>query len=183
MAKRLPTFLRASELDRLQAAAENPRDRLILSLGLLLGLRVSELVKLRIERIDLERSVVLVYAGKGDKDRYVPIPQKLRTQLTAWIGETREGWLLPSPRTGGPLTSRMVQRLIKRLAKLAGLAGAELPRKATPHKLRHGYATKLLETGATIREVQQLLGHASVATTEIYTHVLPERLKGAVDRL
>ena len=107
----------------------------------------------------------------------MPIPAKLLEPLAAWIGERRSGELFPSPR-GGRLTTRAVQLLVQRTAVAAGSA-----RRVTPHMLRHTYATRLLNTGASLREVQELLGHSSVATTEIYTWVLTDRLRGAVERL
>jgi integrase/recombinase XerD len=181
--RRLPTFFRAKEAEALLGAAKSQRDRLIVLVGLYLGLRVSEMTKLRVEDVDLVERLAFVRQGKGDKDRYVPIPAGLVAPLRAWMGARQEGWLFPSRQGGGRLASRTVQLLIKRLAAAAGIAGATLARKCTPHKLRHSYATRLLEAGATIREVQELLGHSSVATTEIYTHVNPGRLRGAVDRL
>ncbi len=183
MRRRLPTFFRANESDALVAAAKTERDRLIVQVGLYLGLRCSEITDLRIERIDLAKSQVFVAHGKGDKDRYVPIPERLRPLLQAWIGDRREGLLFTSRSRGGRLSNRAVQRLFKGIARKAGIAGVEQARKVTPHKLRHTYATTLLEKGANIRELQELLGHSSVATTEIYTHVVTSRLKGVVDRL
>lgn len=181
--RRLPTFFRAAEADALLQAAGDGRDRLILLCGLLLGLRVSEICKLEVGDVDLERRTVAIRHAKGDRDRVQPIPARLVDELHRWLGDRREGPVFPSPRGGGRLSSRAVQRLMKRLGKTAGLAGIDTPRKITPHKLRHTYATNLLERGATIREVQDLLGHSSVATTEIYTHVLPDRMRAAVDRL
>ncbi len=182
-ARRLPTFFRDPEIDALLAAAKTARDRLILQVGLLLGLRCSEITGLRIENIDLVGSQVLIQHGKGDKDRYVPIPERLRPGLEAWIGDRRQGLLFTSRSKGGQLSNRAVQRLFKGIARKGGIAGVDVARKITPHKMRHTYATKLLENGASIREVQELLGHESVATTEIYTHVVKSRLKGVVDRL
>ena len=183
MPRRLPTFLRPTELDRLLAAAEKPRDRLILSIGLYLGLRVSEITKLRIEQVDLERACVFVSLGKGQKDRYVPIPAKLLPQLTEWIGEKKEGVLLPSPRGGGPLSTRMVQRMIKRVAAKAGIVDAGKPRAVSPHKLRHEFASRLMRTVADLMTIKDLLGHSSIATTQIYLHTDPDRLRDAVERL
>jgi len=181
--RRLPTFFRPAEAETLLAALRSEQHRLIILTGLFLGLRVSEITHLDVADVDCDRGTVLVRHGKGDRDRQVPMPHRLWEGLRAWIGERKAGYLFPSPRGGGRLSSRSVQRLIKRAAGRAGIAGVDVPRKITPHKLRHTYATRLLDTGANIREVQELLGHASVATTEIYCHVSGDRLRGAVDRL
>jgi integrase/recombinase XerD len=181
--RRLPTFFRGDEPERLVAAASPGRDRLILLVGLLCGLRVSEITKLHVPDLDLSQRSLRVNQGKGGKDRVVPIPAKLVDPLRAWLGDRVSGPVFPSPRGGGPLSTRAVQRLMKRLAQKANLPGATEPRKVTPHKMRHHYATRLIQTGADIMEVRDLLGHSSVSTTQIYLHTSPERLRGAVDRL
>ena len=107
----------------------------------------------------------------------MPIPARLVEPLRVWIGARAAGPVFASPR-GGKLSERTVQKRLRAL----GLK-AELPRRLKPHTLRHTYATRLLERGANIREVQELLGHASVATTEIYTHVSADRLRKAVEAL
>ncbi len=179
MARRLPVFLRPAQADQVIAVAKTDRDRLILQLGLYCGLRVSEICKLRIEHLDLDQGTLLVELGKGKKDRYVPIPARILGDIERWVEDRRSGYLFPSPRKAGqPLTTRAVQYLVEAVGKRA-----DLPKRISPHKLRHSYATRLLSTGASLREVQELLGHSSVATTERYTHVLPERLRPAVDRL
>jgi integrase/recombinase XerD len=178
MPKRLPICLRGDEPDRLLAAVRCPRDRIIFLVGLYLGLRVSEIVGRRVEDVDLERAMYTVRGGKGDKDRVVPIPAKVLRDLQDWIGERKEGWLFPSRGRTGHVTARAVQVAIEKAAKKAGIA-----RHVTPHKLRHTYATRLLQRGADIIEVRDLLGHASVATTQIYLGSEPERLRAAVDRL
>jgi integrase/recombinase XerD len=180
--RRLPVFLRPHEARALTAAAGCEQHRLIIHVGLYCGLRVGEITKLRIEDVDLGQAQLFVSQGKGDKDRYVPIQSQLLERLRLWIGGAREGWLFPSPKTGQRLTSRSIQRLIKRLAIKANIP-AEVAARMTPHKLRHTFATRLLEGGTNIREVQELLGHSSVATTEIYTHCTVKRLHAAVERL
>ena len=138
---------------------------------------------LRIEDVDLCQGMAFIRQGKGDKDRYVPIPAKLSGQLRAWIADRREGWVFPSPLSSDRLCSRGIQRLMKRIATKANIAGANVPRKVTPHKLRHAYASRLLQTGADIMEVRDLLGHSSVATTQVYLHTDPDRMRAAVERL
>lgn len=192
--RRLPNFLRQAEADALLAAAAGARltaaspskrraahlDEILLQTGLLLGLRVSELCKLDVQDLDLAARTAMVRAGKGDKDRCVPVPARLVALLEEWQGRGKKraaGPVFASPR-GGRLASRTVQLRLAALGKRAGL-----PRRLKPHTLRHTFATRLLERGASIREVQELLGHSSVATTEVYTHTVPDRLRGAVDRL
>jgi integrase len=99
MPRRLPSCLRGDEPDRLLAAAPTRRDRLLIGCGLLLGLRVAELVGLRVEALDLARGVCMVWRGKGDKDRAVPIPARLLPELAAWLDGRTGGWLFPSPRS------------------------------------------------------------------------------------
>lgn len=185
MPRRLPNFLPDDEPEKLLAATTRQRDRLMLLLMLYCGLRVSEMRKLQIPHLDFKRRSLWVRHGKGDKDRVVPLPRKLVGPLRAWVGARTAGYVFPSPRGDGskPLSSRAVQRLMKRLAVAAGLPNALEPRRVRPHALRHSYATRLLRTGADIIEVRDLLGHGSVATTQIYLHSDSERLADAVDRL
>lgn len=183
MAKRLPYFLPDDEPDLLLRAAVAPRDRLLLLLGMYCGLRVSEMCRLRVEDVDFTRGVVTVRHGKGDKDRAIPLADKIVEPLRVWVEARRDGYLFPSARREGPLTTRAVQLLLKRLAQKAGLSGAKTGRRYTPHKLRHRFATGLLRSGADIVEVQELLGHANLATTAIYLHADPQRLRAAVNRL
>ncbi len=177
--KRLPIFLHGDEPERLFAAAVALRDRTLILVGFYLGLRVSEIVCRQVEDIDLDRALCVVRKGKGDKDRAVPIPVALLPALRAWIADRTTGWLFPSTRSQtGHLSARAFQKSIKLTAARAGIS-----RHVTPHKLRHSYATALLHSGADIIEVRDLLGHSSVATTQIYLHTEPERLRAAVDRL
>lgn len=178
MGRKLPNFLHGPELDALVAAAKRPRDRLIVQAGAYLGLRVSEITGLEVPDIDLAGGSCFVHEGKGAKDRLIPLPTRLIPELRAWIGDRREGILLPSRKWQARLSVRAVQLLIARLAKRAGIA-----RRVTPHTLRHTFGTRLLEAGVDIRSVQELLGHSSVSTTMLYTHVSAERLRYAVDRL
>jgi integrase/recombinase XerD len=152
--------------------------------GLNTGLRVSEIVKLTVEDVDLEGGALLVRAGKGDRDRMVPIPSHVITELDEWIGLRVSGPVFGRlgqrgrPSATPHLRTRTVEIMILRANKLAGLQ-----KHVTPHKLRHTYATELLRRGADIREIQELLGHARLATTEIYAHVVVDRLRSAVERL
>ena len=167
----------ASDADAAVAA----RDRAILELLYGSGLRVSEVAGLTIERVDLDRGRVNVI-GKGDKEREVPLGDPAREAVEAWLAvravlEPGACGELFTNRRGRPIGPRDIRRLVGRYAG-ATLSG----RRVTPHTLRHSFATHLLEGGADIRAVQEMLGHASVATTQRYTHVSRSRLFEAYER-
>lgn len=178
--KKLPTFLQASEPEQLLRATTRERDRLLLMVMLYLGLRVSEVCKLQVQHIDFGTKMLFVREGKGSKDRALPIPSRFVGPLRGWIGGRKSGFVFPSPR-GGRLSVRAVQLLVKRLATKAGLRDASEPRRATPHKLRHAFASRMIERGADIIAVRDALGHSSVATTQIYTHCSGERLRDSME--
>jgi len=179
MARKLPTFFSRDEAIRLVAAAPSRRDRLMITLMLLTGLRVSELCNLRIEHLDFIEKRLLVYQGKGAKDRMIPLSRKLIDPLRHWIAGRTHGLVFPSKRTKGPICPRTVQYMIKKAGAKAGIQ-----KWVKPHACRHSFATQLLsKAGANIRQVQTLMGHASIGTTEIYTHVTPEELAPIVDNL
>jgi site-specific recombinase XerD len=187
VASRLPTVLRVPEAAALveapEAAGEDEveaaialRDRAILELLYGSGLRVSEAAGLTLDRVALDRGRVLVM-GKGSKERDLPLSDPAREAIGAWLRDARPR-LLEAPsaalflnRRGAQVGVRDIRRLVARYGG-ATLAG----RRVTPHTLRHSFATHLLEGGADIRVVQELLGHASVATTQRYTHVTRSRL-------
>lgn len=189
--RRLPNFLRPPEAEALVAAAMAAeeravtkakkhaagRDRLMIRLGLAGGFRVSELCNLQVPDIDLGERTATVLHGKGDKDRVVPLSEKLIPELAAWLGNRAAGHVFAGP-GGRRLNPRTFQIRLRRLAAAAGIA-----RRIHPHVLRHTCATMLLRKGANIRQVQTILGHESISTTERYTHVEVSELKGAVDRL
>jgi integrase len=180
--RRLPRSFPQSEAHALLQAATRTQDRLILATGLYMGLRVSELTKLEIGDINWEESTALIREAKGDKDRVVPIPFTLVKQLRDLIGTRTGGFLFSSPHGGGRLSSRAIQRMIKRVAARAGIVDADKPRKVTPHRLRHTAATRLLRSGADLIQVRDFLGHSSVATTQIYLSATAEGLKAAVEK-
>ena len=156
------------------------RDTAILELFYSTGMRLAELCGLTDARLDLVSGTALV-RGKGKKERFCPIGRPAAAALQAAL-DARDGWLAhlgqgraPAVfinKNGGPLTPRSVERLLKK-----HLAAAGLDPGLTPHALRHSFATHLLDAGADLRSVQELLGHASLSTTQIYTHVSVERLK------
>jgi len=145
------------------------------------GLRVSELVSLPRRSIGPDTTMIMV-RGKGGRERMVPLGGKARKALLAYLPVRDKGkdkgspYLFPSRGVDGHLTRRRVGQIMKDLASKAGVP----PSVVSPHKLRHAFATHLLAHGADLRAVQQMLGHADISTTQIYTHVLEERLKSLV---
>jgi integrase/recombinase XerD len=189
--RRLPKFLGESEVDRLLTAAaedESPEGlRLTAMLELLYasGLRVSELVGLPLGTLKRQERTLIV-RGKGDKERLVPLGTAARQAVEAYLtvrdrflpAGRPSRWLFPSSTAKeGHLTRHRCGQLLKDLALKAGLDPALL----SPHVLRHAFATHLLAHGADLRSVQQMLGHADIATTQIYTHVEAERLRTLVE--
>lgn len=185
----LPSFLGPAEVDRLLSQPERGRgpgavrDRAMLELLYASGLRVSELVTLPVSAIDLRVGVARV-RGKGGKERIVPVGERALDALRAYLGSSRAEILgarqsrdlFVTPR-GARMTRQGFWKLLGRYARAAGIA-----RRVTPHTLRHSFATHLLERGADLRAVQAMLGHADIATTQIYTHVDRERLKAVLGK-
>jgi integrase/recombinase XerD len=179
----LPDVLDPDEVDRLLDAPspEDPigiRDRAILELLYACGLRVSELAGLDLDRVDLPGLQVRVI-GKGNKERRVPMGEPARERLHRYLSGPRADWTAgrPTPavfvsRRGRRIGREAVWRLVRRWAEAAGIGG-----NVTPHTFRHSFATHLLEGGADLRVVQALLGHASISTTQLYTHLTGERLR------
>jgi integrase/recombinase XerD len=189
LGRSLPKILSEAEVIALLAAARRMDGaegaRLVCFVELLYatGLRVSELVALPLTRLREDR--FLVIKGKGGKERLVPLSEPARLVLAAYAarrgeflteGETSR-FLFPSRGAEGHLTRRRCGQLLKDLAIRAGID----PRRVSPHVLRHAFASHLLDHGADLRSVQQMLGHADIATTQIYTHVLGERLQSLVE--
>ncbi|MFY0597277.1 MAG: site-specific tyrosine recombinase XerD [Cognatishimia sp.] len=194
--KRLPKTLEVEEVDKLIEAArlsgrnKNERTRNICLMELLYatGMRVSELVSMPVSASRGDPRMLLI-KGKGGKERMVPLSSPARAALVAWLeirdaneeesqrkGKAASSFLFPSRGKLGHLTRHRFYAMIKEFAVASGVN----PDKVTPHTLRHAFATHLLANGADLRSIQTLLGHADVATTEIYTHVLDERLKSLV---
>jgi integrase/recombinase XerD len=188
----LPKVLSVAEVDRLltlaEAEAAGPgksdaeriaarRLHLLLELLYATGMRVSELVELR--RVAVLRDAgFLTIRGKGNKERIVPLTDRARDLLVDWLRHLTPGpWLFPAGGESGHIARQVFARDLKRLAGMAGLSGE----RVSPHVLRHAFASHLLAGGADLRVVQTLLGHADIATTQIYTHVLEERLKSLVE--
>ncbi|GAA4229151.1 integrase/recombinase XerD [Sagittula marina] len=195
--KRLPKTLSIEEVDRLLVAAQahgrieadRARNACLMQVLYATGMRVTELVSLPVSSARGDPRMLLV-RGKGGKERMVPLSPPARDALTGWLqfrddaedkaraskGTQASAFLFPSHGKAGHLTRHAFYTLIKEFAVEAGVS----PAKVTPHTLRHAFATHLLANGADLRAIQTLLGHADVATTEIYTHVLEERLRELV---
>ncbi len=176
--KRLPTVLSKQEINRMLEITTNPKHNCIISMLYGCGLRVSELVNIKMIDIDLDRKMLRVYRGKGDKDRYVMLPGKLFSILSAQEKiKEKDDYLFTNGRNVR-LTTRSIDKIVKKSADLAGVS-----KKVSSHMLRHSFATHLLEDGTDIRYIQELLGHARLETTQIYTHVANNNLAGIVSPL
>jgi integrase/recombinase XerD len=175
----LPHFLTVEEVDRLLGAAEaggrtGTRDTAMIQVLYATGLRVSELVNLRIDGVNLDAGFIRCI-GKGSKERVIPLGGAARDSIRAYLDSARGGHASETlflSRRGTPLTRMEFWKILKQYASKAGIR-----KNISPHVLRHSFATHLLERGADLRAVQMMLGHAEISTTQIYTHVIRERLK------
>lgn len=198
-AQRLPRTLDRAEIDALLAAApkvgrgdiDRARNTCLIELLYATGMRVSELVGLPVMSCRGDPAVLMI-RGKGGKDRMVPLTAPARRALTAWLrlrddaprdsalGKLVAGrgarWLFPAPGAAGHMPRQSFGRLLNDMAIAAGVD----PARVTPHVIRHAFATHLLEGGADLRAIQTLLGHADLGTTEIYTHVMDQRMRDLV---
>ncbi|MEO0782240.1 MAG: site-specific tyrosine recombinase XerD [Pseudomonadota bacterium] len=196
-ARRLPKTLSLEDVEKLIRAAHDMgrtpevrmRNTCLMELLYATGMRVSELVSLRLSAARGNPDMLLV-RGKGDKERLVPLSQSAKDALGDWLahrdgqedlarkeGKSGSAYLFPSRSKSGHMTRVNFYQLIKSLAAFAHVD----PATVTPHTLRHAFATHLLAGGADLRTIQTLLGHADVSTTEIYTHVLEDRLRDLVE--
>lgn len=174
----LPVVLSPADVRRLLDAVPPGRNRLMLRTAYGCGLRVSELTHLRVADVDGSRKVLWVRHGKGNKDRGVPLPDRLLDELRAYWREHRpKEWLFAGP-TGRPLDVTVLQRSVQQARRAAGIRPA-----ATCHTLRHCFATHLLEAGTDLRIIQALLGHASIESTTVYTHVAAGLIRTTVSPL
>jgi site-specific recombinase XerD len=165
--RRLPAVLGQSDARSLVNASNNLKHTANLMLLYSAGLRVSEVVRLRAEDIDSDRRMIRVRGAKGRKDRYTLLSDRAFAVIRDYqrqYGPTL--WLFPGARPNRPLSTRSAQKVVEAASQRAGLTG-----RASAHTLRHSFATHLLEQGTDIRYIQELLGHASPKTTQIYTHV------------
>jgi integrase/recombinase XerD len=165
--RQLPEIMSGAELNALFRSVTNIKHRAILMTTYSAGLRVSEVVSLRVSDLDSQRMVIRVEQGKGKKDRYVPLSAALLPILRQYYRAARPGkWLFPGQNPELPLNRTSVEKVFKKTRDRAGIT-----KNVTVHSLRHSFATHLLEKGVDIRTIQQLLGHRCLSSTQIYTHV------------
>lgn len=165
--KRLPLVLDTSEVRRLFEVTKNLKHRTILMTTYAAGLRVSEVVNLKVTDIDSKRMQIRIEQGKGKKDRYVLLsPVNLKLLRIYWQTYRPKTWLFPSYNYETPISVRSAQHVFERAKQKAGIQ-----KKVSIHSLRHSFATHLLESGTDLHYIQQLMGHASVKTTTIYIHL------------
>lgn len=177
----LPKMLSKDHVKKIFDATENLKHLVALKLCYGAGLRVSEVVNLKITDLDSSRMVIHIVGAKGKKDRYVPLPEKLLPLLRDYFKRYRPKDYLLEGKYGGAYSKSSVQQVFKRAMKIAGIR-----KKIGIHGLRHSYATHLLESGADMRFIQELLGHNSIKTTQIYTKVTPQslsKIKSPLDSL
>lgn len=186
--KHLPKFLDEKEIVILLESPDREseaglRDRAILETLYSTGIRVSELVGLNMDHIDQIGGIIKVY-GKGKKERIVPIGERALQAIRDYLKKRRPvakdypaGKALFFNKNGGRLTDRSIRRIINKY-----ITKASIQQKISPHTLRHSFATHMLDHGADLRSVQELLGHANLSTTQIYTHITTERLKSAYQK-
>ena len=170
--KSLPSVLTKEEVRKLIEAAGSKKTRIIIELIYSAGLRVSECTNMKVDDIDFNENMISVKSGKGSKDRVTLLSPVTAAHLKKYILtlDKDEKYLFPG--NNGTLSPRNIQKIIQKTAKRAGIK-----KKTTPHTLRHSFATHLLENGTDIRLIQELLGHSSIATTELYTHISKKQLK------
>ncbi len=184
--KHLPKFLDENEVVKLIESPKGDnisafRDRAILETLYSTGIRVSELVGLDVEDVDHIGGVIKVY-GKGKKERIVPIGERALQSIREYLNKlkhegAKETKVLFLNKSGERITDRSIRRAIEKYIRKTSIK-----EKISPHTLRHSFATHLLDHGADLRSVQELLGHANLSTTQIYTHITTERLKSAYDK-
>ena len=181
----LPVVLSRDEVARLIAAAPNLKSQTALSLAYATGLRVSEVVSLKVTDIDSKRMTLRVEQGKGRKDRYAMLPPVLLERLRAWWRLAHAqgkmlpgGWLFPGLNPVQPLTARQLNRAVHIAAETA-----KIDKRVSMHTLRHSFATHLLEQKVDFRVIQVMLGHKKLETTVVYTHVATELLREVVSPL
>ena len=186
ISRHIPVVLSVEEIDRIMNSVdlsepEGQRNRAILEVLYSCGLRVSELISLRISDLFFDESFIRVI-GKGDKQRLVPIGEPAKRAVQLYLSQTRRAYvskkaedILFLNRRGGKLSRQMIFLMIKSQCEKAGIT-----KEISPHTFRHSFATHLVENGADLRAVQQMLGHESIITTEIYTHIDSRKWQGSI---
>ncbi|MGH6777882.1 MAG: tyrosine-type recombinase/integrase [Bradyrhizobium sp.] len=177
--RKLPVVLSPEEVARFLDAAPGLKYKAALSVAYGAGLRVSEVVALKVSDIDSQRMVIRIEQGKGHKDRFVMLSPHLLDLLRAWYKTARpQGWLFPGLKPASPMTTRQLTRACHAAAHMA-----EIGKRVSPHTLRHSFATHLLEQNVDIRVIQVLLGHAKLDTTALYTRVATKTIREVMSPL
>jgi len=177
--KKLPIVLTKEEVKRLIGAAGHEKSALLIKLLYASGLRISECLNLKVEDLEPSQRIAWVRGGKGGKDRMVILSRGLVQELQGYLAKQGiVSGLILRGRNGKAMTPRNAQKIVRNAARNAGIT-----KPVTPHKLRHSFATHLREAGTDLRVIQELLGHASIQTTEIYTHVSSEEKRRVVSPL
>jgi site-specific recombinase XerD len=170
--KKLPVVLSRGEIEKILSKTLNSKYRLMIALAYGCGLRVSEIISLKVRDLNIDELTVTLREAKGKKDRLSILPEKLQNDLRNLVaGKNGDEYLFDSSR-GGKLTTTSLQKMFKK-----SLAQTDIKKPATFHSLRHSFATHLLENGVDVRYVQELLGHANIRTTQLYTQVTNPKLK------
>lgn len=167
----LPEILTKEEVKKMIDSISNIKHKLILKVLYGCGLRVSEIINLEKEDINLNEGLLHIRLAKGKKDRFVKLPERLKAELEAYCRLTSEEILFPSNR-GGKLTKKTIGKVVGNAAEKAGIK-----KEVYPHLLRHSFATHLLEQGTDLRIIQKLLGHSDIKTTQIYTQISQANIK------
>lgn len=168
--KKIPTVLTKEEVIRLISSAKTSKSRLILQMLYSSGLRVSELVNLKKQDLDFNENIGWVRSGKGKKDRMFILSKKLSIKLKKFSDKNLDWHYVFSENK--PLSTRNIQKIVQKASFFANIN-----KEVHPHTLRHSFATHLLDAGTDLRKIQELLGHSSIATTQVYTHISTEQLK------
>jgi site-specific recombinase XerD len=169
---RIPIVLSVQEVERLLNSFDNLKHKAIFTLLYSAGLRIGELLNLKIKDIDSDRMQIRIEQGKGQKDRYSILSKKVLELLREYVKEYQPGEYLFEGQNGGKYSSSSIQSLMRKHKNVC-----KINKKATPHTLRHSFATHLLDQGTDTRFIQELLGHKNISTTQIYTHVSSRALK------
>lgn len=180
--KKLPTVLSIDEVKELIKSTKAKRNRLIVEFLYSTGCRVSECIKMKVSDLDLKQRIARVRGGKGNKDRVIILSKEWIKHLNKYLKKKKvKSEFVFSKKNGKQISVDTIQRMIRKATKKAGIQ-----KHVTPHTLRHSFGTHLLEAGENIRNIQELLGHSNLSTTQIYTHVSTEKLKkveSPLDRL
>lgn len=170
--RKIPEILTKEEVKSLIQVTKNLKSKLIIKLLYSTGLRVSELTNLRLKDLSIDKKEAWVRKGKGSKDRFFKLSDLIIKDLEKYISTLKENEEFLFPGKNNTLTSRNIQKIVRKAA-----SKTNMQKNVSPHKLRHSFATHLLNQGVDIRMIQELLGHADLSTTQIYTHVSKEQLK------